>query len=94
VVYNIIGLTAGTYYDIKVRILASLSATSPFRPTVTIQTNYNPYVSSSFSSIVDQYNSFSLNVNPNLYYTTPNQFQINNPRIAFQSATVGYIGKF
>ena len=58
---------------------------------MTIQTHYSVFAD---PSIVNLYSSLNLNTNPLNYYTSPNEFKINNPRIDYQSATVGYIGKF
>jgi hypothetical protein len=90
-VYNLAALTTSNQYMIRVRILSSLTSGANFQPSVVIQTHYTINAD---PSIVDQSNSFSLSALFVNYYTSPNQFQINNPRIAFESATVGYIGKF
>lgn len=90
-IYNIRGLTAGNLVRIKLRIYSDLTSGSTFRPQITVQTHYSIAAD---PSIVDQYNTYSLNSNMNNYYTVPNEFQIKNPRISDEPARAGYIGKF
>lgn len=59
-IYNILGLSAGSYYNIKVRIFSQLTTGANVQPTVTIQTHYSILAD---PSIVDQINNKALNVN-------------------------------
>lgn len=90
-IYNIRGLTAGSYYRIVVRLSSSLSSGSNFRPTVTIQTHYSINAD---PSIVDTINNLNLNTNLTNNDNLPNEFKINNPRVTLEPARADYIGKF
>ena len=61
------------------------------RPTVTIQTHYTITAD---PSIVDLRTNYNDNATRTNYYSIPNEFTINNLRIASETPRTGYTGKF
>jgi hypothetical protein len=90
-VSNIQGLIAGNLYRVRVRLSTLLTTTSSVSPKVTIQDHYSVAAD---PSIVNQVNTITLNPAQTNYYTAPNEFKINNPRVGFETPRVGYVGKF
>lgn len=88
---NIVGISTSSNYTFRVRLSTLLTTGSTCQPTVTIQVHYSVGAD---PSIVTQINSLSLNTNQNNYYSIPNTFKINNPKISFETPRVGYVGKF
>jgi hypothetical protein len=87
---NIVGMVSGSNYTIRVRLSTLLNSSGTVTPTVTIQIHY---AVAADPSIVNQINSLSLNAATTNYYSIPNEFKINNPRIAFETPRVNYVGK-
>jgi hypothetical protein len=79
-VSNIAGLVAGNNYQIRVRLSTLLTAGTSVTPQVTVQDHYSIAAD---PSIVNQVNNQVLSPARTNYYSIPNEFKMNNPRIAF-----------
>lgn len=90
-VSNIMGLLKTNNYRLRVRLRTLISTTSSVTPQVTIQDHYTVFAD---PSIVNQVNTISLNPGKTNFYTLPNEFKMNNPRVVFETPRVGYVGKF
>lgn len=88
---NINALAGSTSYRIRVRLSTLLSTSSSVNPTVTVQDHYTVNAD---PSIVNQINNIALSPGQTNYYSIPNEFKMNNPRVAFETPRVGYVGKF
>lgn len=90
-IYNIQGLNAGSRYTFTVRLKSDLTTGASITPTVTIRTYYSLNVD---YSVIDQKLNHGLNQTETNYYTIPNEFTIENPKITYEWPRVNYIGSF
>ena len=89
-VYNLNPLNAGTYYTITVRMYSTLTSSGTMRPTMRIETYYSLGVD---YSIVDLRSSELMSTSETNYYTIPEKFEIENPKVTQELPRAGYIGK-
>lgn len=88
-IYNIKGLTAGNLVRIKIRLFSTLSSSTTFRPQITVHTHYSLAAD---PSIVDSITNYNLDSAVTNYYTKPNEFKIDNPRVTLETPRVDYVG--
>lgn len=74
------GLLSTNNYRLRVRLRTLLTTTSSVSPQLTIQDHYTVFAD---PSIVNQVNNIPLNPAQTNYYNLPNEFKMNNPRVAF-----------
>ena len=75
----------------EVRLRPALTSSSSLRPQISVQTYYTVDVD---YSVVNERNNHNLNQSYTNYYTIPNEFTIENPKVTQDPPRVGYIGKF